>query len=363
MDSINKKRRSYKKTFLFLTLPILAMLAIFSAGYFWYDYSINSKASSSDELVEITVLEGSSLTSIAPSLKEKGVLKSDLALRIYLRLNNLTPNIKVGTFSIPKNLTVPELIKTLEQGVFKESVWVTIKEGSQFKEIGSVVNSEIKTAKDPTLVKYDNNEFIKICENPDNYSFTPEIQNFLDLYKPAGKPLQGYLYPDTYRIDVDFTSIQVIEMMIQNLIDKLEENNINPANINSNQSNLDNFFEVLTLASILEKEAGKNDDRSLIAGVFHNRLRDNWLLQSDATVNFITGKSDPGVTFADAAIDSPYNTYKYTGLPPSPINSPRIESIIAVINPQVTDYFYFRHDSKGNIYFSKTFEEHNSKNF
>lgn len=363
MDPINKKRKLYKKTFFFIVFIILIAVGAFTAGYFWYDNAINSPASASDELIEITVPEGASLTAIAPDLKAKGVLKNDLALRIYLRVNSLAPNIKVGTYSIPKNLTVPELLETLEKGVFKEAVWVTIKEGSQYKEIGSDVNSALNESSTPQNIKFTYTEFMSICDNPDSYTFAPEIQTFLDLYKPTGKPLQGFLYPDTYRVDIDSTAQQIVEMMIQNLIDKLEENNINPSIVTGSQSNLDTFYDILTLSSILEKEAGKNDDRKLISGVFHNRLADNWLLQSDATVNFITGKSDPGVTFADAAIDSPYNTYKYTGLPPSPINSPRIESILAVIAPTNTSYYYFRHDSEGNIYFSETFEEHNSKNY
>lgn len=335
----------------------IVILLILGVGGFiyakgWYNDAIFERNEENVENIEITITEGEGISEVAEDLENLGLIKSGTALKIYLKLENLNPNIKVGTYSIPSNSTVPEIISFLEQGVLKPATTVTIKEGLTNTQIGVVLSE--------TLENFDGATFTDIVENPDNYVFSPEVQTFLNTYKPAGKPLLGFLYPDTYRFDNDQTMQSIVETMIQNFITKAALE-LNLTNLALTQSEITNLYDALILASVIEKEASGNDNRAMISSVFHNRLQDGYLLQSDATINFITGKFDPGVLIEDTKIDSPYNTYLYTGLMPTPINNPRLESIKASLYPEVSDYYYFFHTDEGETFYSETLEEHNSK--
>jgi UPF0755 protein len=349
-----KKKNNALKTLMTLIFVVILILAVGSLlAYNWYNNAIFSANSSSTEEVEVTVNVGDSLLSIVPTLKASGLISSEEAVRVYLRINNVSPTIKTGTYSIAKNLTFPQLVEILEKGVFKASVTVTIREGLKYQEVGSLLNAGFKDAGEENNFQYE--EFLEICEEPDDVDFSDEVSYFIKSAKPAGKPLIGFLFPDTYQFDSDSNANTVIEKMILNFMNRMEENNIE---IGSNAGTIGNIYEALTLASILEKEASLTDDNELISGVFHNRLNQNYLLEADSTVNFVTGKNDPGVLISDTKIDSPYNTYKYAGLPPTPINNPGMKTIKAALNPKKTDYFYFLHDANGKSYFAITFQQH-----
>ncbi len=189
------------------------------------------------------------------------------------------------------------------------------------------------------------------------------------LKRPAGMTLEGYLFPDTYRIPKDATPDDVIRKMVGNFNSRLNSIDVNDSSVKYNGLSL---YEIITLASIIEKESGGNgattgslslqEERDLVASVFYNRLKIGQALESDATVNFVTGKDTPGASLADLEINSPYNTYKYAGLPPGPICNPSLGSIKAAIKPAQSDYFYFLHKQpSGVVEFSKSFEEHKSK--
>jgi UPF0755 protein len=187
--------------------------------------------------------------------------------------------------------------------------------------------------------------------------------------------LQGFLYPNTYRLFKSITNKvitpdkeaaqTVIKKLLTEFFNKLPNNAENLAR----QQGL-SLYQAITLASIIEKETGRNaltavskqsldEERKIIAGIFYNRLKIKMALQSDATINYITGKNDPSATLADLEIDSPYNTYKYSGLPPTPIANPSLSSIVAVLNPTKTDYLYFLHKQPtGEPVYAKTFDEH-----
>lgn len=165
--------------------------------------------------------------------------------------------------------------------------------------------------------------------------------------------LEGYLSPNTYRVYKDAT--------LQDVIDKLKT---------AREEELKQFdarrwhdsgmtHVILTLASIIEKEANTPEDMAIVADIFSRRLEQNWALQSCATVNYITGKNDPGVSASDKKIDSPYNTYKYPGLPPGPICNPGLDAIKAVLEPKKNDYNYFMTGDDGVMRYSKTLEGHN----
>ncbi|MFS8131392.1 MAG: endolytic transglycosylase MltG [Candidatus Dojkabacteria bacterium] len=356
MESKIKKTQSrYKSCFVLIVGLILIIVAGGFVALNTYNNAIYSPNSTSTDTVIFKVEDGDTLSSVSKTLEQKGLIKNSEILKLYLKINNIDPKIKVGTYSIPKDKSALEIITILEDGVLKPGIRVTLKEGLRHEQIATLVASALGTD-----AKFTETEFNSISDTPDLFVFKTDVAEFLTQYKPTGVSLEGFLYPDTYEFSTDQSTQQIVEVMIENFINKVNAN-LTLNNLNLKQSNVTTLYQGLTLASIIEKEASKTDDRAEIAGIFHNRIENGMLLQSDATVNYITGKNDPGVNADDVQIDSPYNTYKYVGLPPTPIDNPRIESIVAALYPNKTIYFYFFHTDDGQTYFSETFEEHQQK--
>ncbi|MEK7583767.1 MAG: endolytic transglycosylase MltG, partial [Patescibacteria group bacterium] len=179
----------------------------------------------------------------------------------------------------------------------------------------------------------------------DSYDFLTSV--------PSGQSLEGYLFPDTYSIDAAKDAEQLMRKMLDNFSEKLTPE-LRKQVAGSGRT----LHEVITLASIIEREVAKPEDRRLVADIFLKRLRDGIGLQSDATVNYITKSGRTRSTAADLDIDSPYNTYKYRGLPPGPIGNPGIDAITAALDPQPNDYYYFLTDTDGGVHYARTFDEH-----
>lgn len=188
-----------------------------------------------------------------------------------------------------------------------------------------------------------------------------KLTNFQKINeKPSNSSLEGFLFPDTYLIAKSLAlkesvSSAILRKMLSNFENKFTEEMV----LQSEKNKL-SIYETITLASIVEKEAGDSqEDREIISGIFYNRLNAGVALQSDATVNYVTKKKTPGISLEDTKLESPYNTYKYKGLPPGPIGNPGLNSILAALYPKKTDYFYFlTNPENGRAVFSKTFEEH-----
>jgi UPF0755 protein len=206
-------------------------------------------------------------------------------------------------------------------------------------------------------------------------STAPVTQRDFLQSKPAQQSLEGFLFPDTYEIfkkpfptstvDSNTISTDIVQKMLDNFGKKFT-----PEMREATKARHMTIYEIVTLASIIERETGRNvkttagkenldKERKIIAGIFYNRLNIGMALESDATVNYITKKNTPSATYADTKIDSPYNTYKYNGLPPGPIANPSLSSLMAAIYPTSTDYLFFLHTQpEGTAIYSKTYEEH-----
>ncbi len=196
----------------------------------------------------------------------------------------------------------------------------------------------------------------------------PTDNNYIKI--PAKQGLEGYLFPDTYRFAKSATTETVIKKLLDNFTARVDTLGIKPADsytipgyetLTLGGKKGMTFHQIITLASILEKESGTTTDneRKLIAGVFYNRLISGQPLESDATVNYVSGKDNPTPTNVDLQINSPYNTYRYPGLPPGPICNPSLASIEAAFHPEQSDYYYFLHKQpSGEVVFSKTYAEH-----
>lgn len=178
--------------------------------------------------------------------------------------------------------------------------------------------------------------------------------------KPADVDLEGYLFPDTYRVFKNTSSEEVAKKMLNNFGKKLL-----PEMREEIKRRHRSIFEIITLASIIEKEVRGEDNMKLIADIFYKRLNAGMALQSDATINYITGKGLVQPTAEDLKIDNPYNTYKYRGLPPSPISNPGLEAIMAAIYPKSNPYYYFLTTKDGKVIYAKNYQEHlqNKRNY
>ncbi len=269
---------------------------------------------------------------IISNLQQQNIISKTNGLNFYISFRKLSP--KAARYNITPNMNTDQVIKMIARGLLvKPEVTITIPEGSDIYTIGDILESGLKFSRE---------DFIKATEEFDTTQY-----DFIE-----NKSLQGYLYPDTYRFFDDSNAEAVIIKMLNNFQKKALPSLKNNDKLSS--------YEVLILASIVEKEVPKFDDRKIVAGIFMNRLNDGMKLQSDATVNFITQSGRSQSTLEDLKIESPYNTYQVTGLPPGPITNPSVDAIKSVVAYQSNDYYFFltSRDDPPKTIFSKTFEEH-----
>lgn len=172
--------------------------------------------------------------------------------------------------------------------------------------------------------------------------------------KPNYVSYEGYLFPDTYRVYTDAKPEDILKKVFSNLEDKITSE-MREEIVKQKKS----FFEILNMAALVEREAKTSEDMAMVADIFWRREKMNWALQSCASVNYITGKNDPGVLDVDRAIDSAFNTYKYPGLPLGPVGNPSMKGIAAVLYPQKNTYWYFMSGTDGTMHYARTLEGHN----
>ncbi len=336
---------------IFFVVLIIGLVGVF-LGYNYYNSELKN-TDGSGEVVAFTIPEGTSSDDIANLLLEKGLINDTNVFKIYLKQSGKGAQLKAGDYETPDTATIPEIVDLLTQGVEIIGIKVTLQEGLTSDKMINKLYTEL-TSKGATNIQKQG--LANIVNDPDNQDFTPEINEFLKANKPAGKTLEGFLYPDTYEFAEDVTNIQVISKLLQNFINKTKD-------LGDPQSpQVTTFYEALVLASIVEKESFTNEERPIIAGIFDNRLEVGMMLQSDATITYFTGNENARATYEDLEKDSPYNTYKYTGLTPAPICNPRVESIKAALNPADTEYYYFMHEQTGTgqVHYAKTQSEHNA---
>lgn len=342
------------KKFIFLII-LIVLIGGGLVAYKTYNESVNYVASI-DESISFSVTEGESFNTLLTELEELGLVKNEEIIKIYMKINDINPEVKVGDYVIPRGeLSLTELIAILEKGVFKPGIDVTIKEGLRSDQIAKVIVEELGSE-----AVFSEAEFMAFVNTPDLTLLSVNNAAFLSTYLPTGVILEGFLFPDTYEFLPEFTTIQILDIIIGNFALKVSEA-FNMGNLELGSLEVNTFYKALNLASIVEKEASGADRKEIISSIFHNRLKVGMRLQSDATVNYVTKKSDAAPLIEDTLVQSPYNTYQSDGLPPTPINNPGINSIKAALYPDQTGYFFFFHDDSGNSYLSTTYEEHLTK--
>lgn len=318
-----------KKIGILLVVFIGFLIAVSAVKFKHY---LSTPAKKGGGVTTIVVKHGSAFNSVVDLLLTKGIIKEKIPFVLWARFMGYDKDIRAGEYRLSSGMSPVEIMKILTSGdVFLPSV--TVPEGFTIKQIGRLLEKKGITK---------GNEFYVLAHNP-------ELVRYYHLSAPS---LEGFLYPDTYKFHKGTSPRLVIDVMVHHFFDKVApfEKEIKKTGMTLEQ--------VVTLASIVEKETACEKERPIIAGVFLNRLKRGMRLESDPTVIYGINDFNGNITKHDLLKHTPYNTYVIKGLPYGPISNPGIESIKAVIFPAHTNYLYFVSKNNGSHYFSKSFSEH-----
>ena len=359
-----KKKKSRLKGFLVTVLVLLILLG--AGGFFGLRYAesaLQPVDPSSKQYMTVQIPDGSNAQEIGSTLEKSGVIKNGLVFTLYVKYKNYN-ELKSGYYNLQKSMSVEDVIKELQKGGTPEPQEVTlasltIPEGYTLEQIAQTVGQLQGNFKEPLtaeafLAKVQDENFIaqEVTKYPNLLESLPTKDSGV-RYR-----LEGYLFPATYTIKENTT----VESLIDEMLAAMDKN-LSSHYATIKEKNL-TVNELLTIASLVEKEGAKTEDRKLIAGVFYNRLNLGMPLQSNIAILYAEGKLGQNISLADDAaidtsIDSPYNDYTKVGLMPGPVDSPSLDAIESSINQTKSDYLYFvANVQDGKVYYATTLEEH-----
>ncbi|WP_248628618.1 endolytic transglycosylase MltG [uncultured Enterococcus sp.] len=351
---INRRNTEDRIVNKIVTIVVVVLVLIISIlGFTVFRYvqsSLNPLNPESDKKVEITIPTGSSNKQIGEILEKGKIIKSGLVFNYYTKFNNLT-GFQAGTYKLSANMTLDTISKKLQggNGLSVADVKLTIPEGFTIEQIADKLADKTKLSKKDFLALMKDEQFFE-----EMLAKYPKLLESASQAQDVRYRLEGYLFPATYDYLKKMSMKDLVEQMIaksdavmQNYYDAIAAKNMT-------------VQQVLTLASLVEKEGVNENDRKNIAQVFYNRLAQNMPLQSDISVLYALNETKETVTIKDTQVESPYNLYLNNGYGPGPFNNPGEKAIQAVLSPIQNDYLYFVADVKtGQVYFAKTLEEHN----
>lgn len=359
-----KEKKSHVKAFVISFLVFLTLLS--AGGYFGYQYVVDSLLpidANSKKYVTVQIPDGSNVQEIGTTLEKAGLVKHGLIFSFYAKYKNYT-DLKAGYYNLQKSMSTEDLLKELQKGGTAEPqepvlATLTIPEGYTLDQIAQAVGQLQGDFKEPLtaeafLAKVQDETFIsqEVAKYPSLLESLPTKDS------GARYRLEGYLFPATYSIKESTT----IESLIDEMLAAMDKN-LSPYYSTIKSKNL-TVNELLTIASLVEKEGAKTEDRKLIAGVFYNRLNRDMPLQSNIAILYAQGKLGQNISLAedvaiDTNIDSPYNVYKNVGLMPGPVDSPSLDAIESSINQTKSDNLYFVADvTEGKVYYANNQEDH-----
>ena len=329
--NINKKRLGI--------IGLISIIFVVSISVFIFT-QIGPYNKNNTEGIVVEIPQGSTTNTISDILYKNNLIKNKVMFKISVKLSNKAQQFKAGKYLFNQTYSNKQIINDLSLGkIYNDGIKITIPEGSTSREIVSILV-------DKKLGNEDSYE--ALISNPKEF-----YNDFKFLEEDDITSLEGFLYPSTYYFDENSSEKEVLSTMLSQF------NKVYTNKLRDRQKELNMTTEqVVNLASIVEKEAILDKDRPIIASVFYNRLKIGMPLQSDATIQYIFIERKKIVTYNDLEIDSPYNSYKNKGLPPTPISSPGIESIKATLYPEKTDYLYFVAKMDGGNNYSKNYEDH-----
>lgn len=316
-----------------LALTSLLLLGLAGAALYLYPVFWAPAGTSHLQNDAFVIHRGMSVTQIADSLQQQAFIRNRNRFLLAAKLTGWGNQLKAGKYEMAPGLTHLELLRLFRSGKVVQ-VRVTLPEGKTTEDYAEILQRTLQIPKA---------DFLTLVED----------SSFARKLGVAAPRLEGYLYPDTYQFYWGATAAEVVTVLVQELQRRLDDSL--RAQMRARGMTL---HEVLTLASIVEGEAVIDSERTVIAAVYHNRLEQGILLQADPTIQYVVPGPPRRLLFKDLEFDSPYNTYRYAGLPPGPVNNPGIKSIRAVLNPAPVKYLYFVARGDGSHRFSYTLEQH-----
>ena len=328
---------------------ILSLIGIIIVFILCYGYKIvQEPLGNSIELKIFTVETGETAKRIANNLEEEQIIKDSSVFLLYLYMTNNSKSIQAGEYLLSPQMNTIDIAKIITKGETNEEK-ITILEGWDINDIANYFEEKGISTKE---------EVYALTGYPREINNNNELIKDFDLDKSDNLSLEGYIFPDTYNISSGDTAETIILKAVSNWDRKITDE-LKEEIENQNKT----IFEIITMASIIEKEAKTLEDKKNVSSVFWKRIEAGIGLQSCPTVLYSLGEEKTQVSTEDTQVDSPYNTYKYKGLPLGPISNPGMDSIIAAIYPNQTNYWYFLSDTEGNLHFSRTLEEHNQNKY
>lgn len=311
------------KKYLIFSIILLAVIFAF--------FFLPKNLFSGNEVI-FNVQKGQGAKEISANLQEAGLINFSPGFWLYVFLTGRQDKLKAGYYSLSSSMQISEIAAKISAGdVIK--VGITVFEGSNLSQAHLYTNVPLEN------------------ENLEDYR---KDYDFLSD-APQGATLEGYLFPDTYYFSYGDTSKEVAQIMLANFGKKLTQDM--RAEIKRQGKTI---FEIVTMASLIEKEVRGKDDKEIVSGILWKRLGIGMPLQVDATIIYAKGDGSQNISAEDKKIDSPYNTYKYSGLPAGPICSPGLESINAAVYPKSSQYWYYLSAPDGRTIFSRNLDEHNA---
>ena len=323
---------------------LIIVLILAGGAYGFYNLAVPTRASGG--IIKIEIRPGASVAAVARELKVYNLIKAETIFRWWLRLSGYDNKIKAGQYYLSPASNAITITKIISgELVGANEITLRFIEGWTLADIGKYLIEQGITSQ---------SEFASLLKNEKSVTeILSQRQTTIFSGALKTKNLEGYLFPDTYRFRKGVSLNNVLTKMLDNFTNK-----INLAYAANEVSRAANIHEIITLASIVEREVAQTADRALVADIFWRRLKAGMPLQADSTINYITGKKTPSASLEDLKVNSLYNTYQNQGLPPGPISNPGLGSLIAVLNPTVNDYWYFLTTPEGAVIYSKDFNAH-----
>ena len=349
---IRKKETSIiKKIMKYFMIALLLIVLI--GGFFTWNY-IKGETQPVDtaqtELVSFEIEQGASVKYVSKALEKEGIIRNSKLFNFYLKFKNVS-GFKSGLYHVSKSMTLDEIIAELS-GAGKDkdqnATKVLIREGEQLTDIAKEVEKSTKYSAEDFMAKVQDEDFLRYLVQKFPKLLTQSYNGYQVKYV-----LEGYLFPATY----DMNDSKTLQMLITEMVAKTDEvmSKYYDKILESDYT----LQETMALASLIEKEGTKLEDRKKISSVFHNRIKENMKLQTDVSVQYALGEHKESLSLTDLEVDSPYNLYLNYGVGPGPYNSPSEDAIVAALEPANTDYLYFLADiHTKEIYYAKTYEEH-----
>lgn len=344
-----KRPKRRRRQFPAVAVVMLLCVAIVAVAAVAFTRAMIVPANADDtNTVEVEIPSGTPVSDMGDLLKDQGIIRSATAFDLYVRVQGVAANLQAGVHDLSPSMTLGEVVANLQEGAEEAGLTkITVNEGLTIDQIADIVAEKTSYSKDDFLNLMTDSDFIAqlVSQYPiltDSYN-TPDVRYVLE----------GYLFPATY----DFNDDEGLETLVTQMVDKTNDV------LSEHQAAIDassySLQDIMSIASLVEKEGQTTEDRKLIAGVFYNRLNQGMAIQSDISVLYALGTHKEMVTYDDLETDSPYNLYLNTGLPPGPMNSPSEDAIVAALEPTASDYLYFYANiDTGEVFYTSDYNQH-----